>query len=39
MYLQSHIYVQQSIEQVNEFFEEPTNLAKWDRSVREVIVK
>ena len=37
MHLQSEIVVPQDIEQVNEFFYEPSSLAKWDRSVKEMI--
>jgi len=37
MHLQSDIVVPQNIEQVSEFFYEPTSLAKWDRSVADMI--
>ena len=37
MHLQSEIVVPQNIEQVSKFFYEPSNLAKWDRSVAETI--
>ena len=38
MKLNSKIKVRQSLEEVNLFFDEPGNLAKWDRSVAKVIV-
>jgi len=37
MHLQSKILVEQSIDQVTKFFYEPTSVAKWDRSVAEMI--
>ena len=37
MHLQSSIKVKQPIEKVLQFFYEPTSLAKWDRSVAEMI--
>ncbi len=37
MHLQSKILVEQNIEQVTAFFYEPSSLAKWDRSVAEMI--
>jgi len=37
MHLQSKILVEQNIKQVTDFFYEPSNLAKWDRSVAETI--
>lgn len=37
MHLQSKILVEQDIEQVTKFFYEPTSLAKWDRSVAEMV--
>jgi hypothetical protein len=37
MHLKSAIIVKQTIEQVTKFFYEPTSLAKWDRSVAEMI--
>ena len=37
MHLQSKILVEQNIKQVTDFFYEPSSLAKWDRSVTEMI--
>jgi hypothetical protein len=37
MHLQSKILVEQNIEQVTKFFYEPSSLAKWDKSVAEMI--
>jgi hypothetical protein len=37
MHLKSAIIVKQTIEQVTKLFYEPTSLAKWDRSVAEMI--
>ncbi len=37
MHLQSKILVDQDIEQVTNFFYEPSTLAKWDKSVAEMI--
>src|SRR5262245_13685559 len=37
MHLQSKILVDQNIEQVTNFFFEPSSLAKWDKSVAEMI--
>lgn len=37
MHLQSSLIVKQPIEEVTKFFYEPTSLAKWDRSVAEMI--
>ena len=38
MLLSSQIQVDRPIEIVNSFFDEPSNLAKWDRSVSQVQV-
>lgn len=37
MHLESEIIVPQTVDQVNEFFYEPTSLAKWDRSVKQMV--
>ena len=37
MHLQSKILAEQSIDQVKSFFYEPSSLAKWDKSVAEMI--
>lgn len=37
MHLQSKIIVEQNIKQVTDFFYEPSSLAKWDKSVAEMI--
>ena len=36
--MQSHIIVNRTTDEVADFFEEPSNLAKWDRSVAKVEV-
>src|SRR5262245_20914823 len=37
MHLQSKIWVRQNVEQVTKFFYAPDSLAKWDRSVAQMI--